>query len=124
MELLKGVAAALISVLMFLIGLFAVYGALAMFNKAEAGEPFIGFGIDTEHNKHRSSLCYSGGVSRNLTGTMKVMAGVESNDLRYYVFYRNEKCLLNGDLKESHGSGFVQTRKESVGFSVEWKTNF
>jgi hypothetical protein len=94
---------------------------------ARASEPFVGFGVDVEHHKNESDLCFSGGFSRNMTATAKFEIGIESNDLRYYFFYKNQKCLLNGDLKsvDDHWrADQVKSRDEMIGFSVNWKTNF
>ena len=77
-----------------------------------------------QHKKSSSMLCYSGGVSRNLTFTTKVMAGIESDDIRYYAFYKNESCALDGDLRESDRAYFVNGREESVGFTFEWRTSW
>ena len=100
-----------------------ISATMLLCSKADA-EEFIGFGVDLEHNKKRSSLCYSGGVSRNLTYTAKVMAGIESGDVRYYAFYKNEKCVLNGDIKDNERAYFVSGREESIGISFEWTTSF
>ena len=100
---------------------------MALCSYADASEPFIGFGVDVEHHKHESNLCYSGGFSRNMTATAKFEIGIESNDLRYYFFYKNRKCLMNGDLKEVDDhwrADQVQTRDEMIGFSVNWRTTF
>lgn len=110
-------------------GLFVfliIGGTMFICAQASAQEPFIGFGIDLEHHKHETNLCYSGGFSRNMTFSGKVMAGIESNDVRMYMFYKNSKCVLNGDLRdpEDHWrADQVITRDESIGFTFEWKTN-
>ncbi|MAF43475.1 MAG: hypothetical protein CMI54_04800 [Parcubacteria group bacterium] len=115
----------LIGFISFTVGVPAL--TMVLCAKADAADPFIGFGLDIEHHKNESNLCYSGGFSRNMTGVMKVEAGMESNDLRYYFFYKNRKCLINGDLRneEEHWrADEVQTRDEMIGVSINWKTNF
>ena len=127
-EIYRGIGSAITAAALFFISLCILYTMIALFAKrADASEPFIGFGLDVEHHKHESNLCYSGGFSRNMTATAKFEVGIESNDLRYYIFYKNQKCLLNGDLKDVDDhwrADQVQTRDEMIGFSVNWKTNF
>ena len=113
-----------IKFLMFVIGVPSL--TMGILDYADASEPFIALGFDVDHHKNETNLCYSGGMSRNLTFESKVMVGFESNDIRTYFFYKNEKCLLNGDLKdpEDHWrAGEVESRDESVGISFEWRTN-
>jgi len=105
----------------FLLGCLVV---LVLALEANAEDTFIGFGADIEHSKKPSMLCYSGGISRNLTWAAKAMIGVESGDVRYYAFYKNERCLLNGDSFNQPRSRYVDSRDESIGVSFEWRTHF
>lgn len=95
-----------------------------LLNNAIAEEPFAGVGLDVEHHKHPSMLCHSGGMTRNMTYTLKAMAGIESSDVRYYAFYKAERCLGGGDNYEREYAPFVSSRDESMGVSFEWKTNW
>lgn len=127
-EIFRGIGSAITGALFFALGIGLISLMLGLFaHRAKAQEPFIGFGIDMEHHKHESNLCYSGGMSRNLTFSGKIMAGIESNDIRTYVFYKNSRCVLNGDLQDSDDhwrADQVINRDESVGVSFEWRTNF
>lgn len=127
-EIYRGISAAITAAGLFFISLCIIFTMFSLFAKrVEASEPFIGFGVDVEQHKHESDLCYSGGISRNMTATAKFEVGIESNDLRYYLFYKNQKCLFNGDLKDQDDhwrADQVKSRDEMIGFSVNWKTNF
>lgn len=124
-NIFRGIASGITGTIFFCISIGLCILMLSLFaQRAAAEERFIGFGMDVDHNKKRSSLCYSGGISRNLTYTAKAMAGIESGDIRYYFFYKNEKCVLNGDIKDNDRAYFVDGREESIGFSFEWRTHF
>lgn len=114
----------LLEVVVWMAGIVAALGLLAFAEEVRAQDRFLGFAVDLDHNKKPSSLCYSGGLSRNLTYTGKLMIGLESNDIRTYLFYKNEKCALNGDIKDNDRAFFVSAREESIGWAFEWRTNF
>lgn len=121
-EVLEGLAMIIATLIAFFVGLCIVFTLYSFSFDALAEEPFIGFGLDVEHHKHRSMLCNSGGMSRNLTYTLKAMAGYESNDVRYYLFYSNSACPAGGDTFTER-SNYVMKRDETIGVSFEWKTN-
>jgi len=89
-----------------------------------SSEPFLGVGGELEHHKKKSMLCHGGGMGRNLTYSLKAMVGVESNDVRYYTFYKIRRCAIGGDMMDRDYSPYVISRDESVGVAFEWKTNW
>ena len=99
-----------------LLGPLVICATMSLCARAEG--PFASLEVSAAHDKHKSILCYSGGFSRNLTGSLQAAFGWQSGDFYALAFYEKSECVSSGNKKDDERAYHVRSRIEEVGVKV------
>ena len=95
---------------------------LVLSSEVSAEGLFVEGELHMGHQKNRSMICHSGGMSRNLVMGTTASIGYQFGDFYVKGYYDNTKCMSNGRRRDER-SRFVRGRIEEIGISTGFRVD-